>query len=309
MIVLGDKYKFSKHDLDKLNKKFHAITQIPYKDKNVKEVINKIENVLKKEKDKKVIVLNTGVVIPDELITYLTRLELNGIKFLSMKHFLEKYLHKCYIPDDHTELDFLEDIKPYSKWQYLQKRVIDFFGIFWLFFFFWPVMGYCAYRIKKESPDGPIIFRQKRVGKDGKEFVCVKFRSMVPDAENGKPQFASENDSRVFKWGAFMRKARIDELPQLWNVPKGEMHLIGPRPERKYWVDHFEKLIPYYNQRHVVAPGITGWAQVNYPYGSSVEDAKEKLMYDLYYIKHWTLWLDLKIVWKTILTILSKKGR
>ena len=105
-----------------------------------------------------------------------------------------------------------------------------------------------------------------------------------------------------------MRKTRFDELPQMWNILKGEMHLIGPRPERKYWVEQFEKEIPYYNERHLVAPGITGWAQVNYPYGSSVEDAKQKLMYDLYYIKNWNIWLELKIVWMTAMTVIKKKG-
>ena len=307
MIVLGEKYKFNKFDLEKLNKNFSNISYISYKDKDSEDIINQIENILK-EKNKKIIVLNTAAPVSDELIKYLTELELKGISFLSIEHFLEKYLQKCYIFDNHTDLSFLEEIKPYSKWQYILKRAIDFFGIFWLFFFSWPVMLYSAYRIKKESPEGPIFFKQKRVGKNGKEFVCVKFRSMVPDAEKGKPQFASKDDPRIFKWGAVMRKTRFDELPQMWNILKGEMHLIGPRPERKYWVEQFEKEIPYYNERHLVAPGITGWAQVNYPYGSSVEDAKQKLMYDLYYIKNWNIWLELKIVWMTAMTVIKKKG-
>jgi len=169
-------------------------------------------------------------------------------------------------------------------------------------------MLYSAYRIKKESPNGPIIFSQKRVGLKGEEFVCYKFRSMVPDAEKGKPQFASEDDPRIFKWGAFMRKTRIDELPQLWNVLKGEMHMIGPRPERKYWVEQFKENIPSYDQRHLIAPGITGWAQVNYPYGANEEDARQKLMYDLYYIKNWSLWLEIKTIFKTIQVMVGGKG-
>jgi lipopolysaccharide/colanic/teichoic acid biosynthesis glycosyltransferase len=169
-------------------------------------------------------------------------------------------------------------------------------------------MLYSAYRIKKESPDGPIFFKQKRVRANGEEFVCVKFRSMIPDAEKGNPQFTSENDSRVFKWGETMRKTRIDELPQMWNILKGEMHLIGPRPERKYWTDQFEKEIPYYAERHLVAPGVTGWAQVMYEYGANAEDAKQKLMYDLYYIKYWNIFLELKIVYKTAMTVVGKKG-
>ena len=256
MIVLGEKYKFNKFDLEKLNKHFPNISYISYKDKDSKDIINQIENILKEE-NKKIIVLNTAATVPDELIKYLTDLELKGISFLSIEHFLEKYLQKCYIPDNHTNLTFLEEIKPYSKWQYILKRAIDFFGIFWLFFFSWPVMLYSAYRIKKESPDGPIFFKQKRVGKNGKEFVCVKFRSMYTNVNYFNP-YTQENDPRIFPWGAVMRKARFDELPQMWNILKGEMHLIGPRAEWKDLVEKYEKEIPYYNERHLVAPGITG---------------------------------------------------
>jgi lipopolysaccharide/colanic/teichoic acid biosynthesis glycosyltransferase len=131
---------------------------------------------------------------------------------------------------------------------------------------------------------------------------------MSLDAEKHGAQFASANDTRVFPFGEFMRKTRIDELPQMLNVLKGEMHFVGPRPERKFWIEQFEKDIPYYNERHLVAPGITGWAQVMYPYGANVEDAKQKLMYDLYYIKHWSLWLEIKVLIKTVQVVLGKKG-
>ncbi|MFA7070704.1 MAG: sugar transferase, partial [Sulfurimonas sp.] len=120
--------------------------------------------------------------------------------------------------------------------------------------------------------------------------------------------FACEGDERVFPWGEIMRKTRIDELPQMLNVLRGEMHLIGPRPERKVWIEQFEKEIPYYNERHLVRPGITGWAQVNYRYASGVDDTKQKLMYDLYYIKHYSVWLDIKIIYKTIMVVLGRKG-
>lgn len=216
-------------------------------------------------------------------------------------------MHKCYIPEDHTDISFLENIRPYTKWQYIQKRVIDFLGIFWLFFFSWPVMLYCAYRIKKESPDGPIFFKQKRVGLNGKEFVCIKFRSMYTKTDYFN-HYTQENDPRIFPWGKFMRKTRIDELPQMWNILKGEMHLIGPRAEWIELVKKYEKSIPYYNERHLVAPGITGWAQVNYPYGQNLDDTKQKLMYDLYYIKYWNILLELKIVWMTAMTVIGKRG-
>jgi len=149
---------------------------------------------------------------------------------------------------------------------------------------------------------------QPRVGLRSKEFNCVKFRSMGSDAEKDGIQFAKSDDERTYPWGKTMRDKRFDELPQMWNILKLQMHLIGPRPERKHWVDAFEKNIPYYNERHIVRPGITGWAQVMYPYGENEEDARQKLMYDLYYIKHWSIWLEFKTVYLTALTVVRKKG-
>lgn len=306
MVILGNKYNFTELEAENIEKQFQEITSISYKDKDSKEIIDSIEEILK-NKDRHLIILNTFAVIPDKLIIYLTNLELNGISFISIEHFLENYMHKCYIPDNHTDISFLEKIKPYTKWQYIQKRTIDYFGIFWLFFFSWPLMLYSAYRIKKESPDGSIFFKQKRVGKNGVEFECVKFRSMRTDVEFFN-HYTQENDPRIFSWGKIMRKTRLDELPQIWNILKGEMHLIGPRAEWIELVKNYEKSIPYYNQRHLVAPGITGWAQVNYPYGQNLNDTKQKLMYDLYYIKYWSIKLELKIVWMTAMTVIGKKG-
>ena len=199
-----------------------------------------------------------------------------------------------------------KEIKGYTTMQYFLKRVTDFLISIPLFIFSLPVSIYSIYRIKKESPDGPIFFKQQRVGRDGKEFTCYKFRSMIPEAEkNGIPKFASNNEPRIFKWGAL---SRIDELPQLLNVFKGDMHLIGPRAECSELVKEYEQKIPNYHLRHIVAPGITGWAQVNYPYGRNIEDTKKKLEYDLYYIKNWSLWLEFKTIIKTILVVLGKKG-
>ncbi|HRL10005.1 MAG TPA: sugar transferase, partial [Aliarcobacter sp.] len=203
--------------------------------------------------------------------------------------------------------NYLQNIKPFNIFEYSIKRVMDFLGIFCLYAFTFPIMAYSRRRIKKESP-GTSMFKQERVGINNKEFKCIKYRSMRLDAEVCGAQFACQNDPRVFPWGEIMRKTRIDELPQMLNVLKGDMHLIGPRPERKFWIEQFEKEIPYYNERHLVRPGITGWAQVMYPYGAGVEDAKQKLMYDLYYIKHYSIWLDIKIIYKTILVVLGKKG-
>jgi len=199
-------------------------------------------------------------------------------------------------------------IKTYSKFQMVEKRVIDISISILLMVLTMPLMIYSIYRIKKESPDGPIFFKQKRVGKDEKEFECYKFRSMRTDIDYFN-HYTQENDPRIFKWGQFMRKSRIDELPQLINVLKGDMHLIGPRAEWNELVKEYEQKIPDYHLRHIVAPGITGWAQVNYPYGANLEDTKKKLEYDLYYIKNWSLWLEIKTIYKTIKIILNKEGK
>ncbi|MBI5143067.1 MAG: TIGR03013 family PEP-CTERM/XrtA system glycosyltransferase [Nitrospirae bacterium] len=155
---------------------------------------------------------------------------------------------------------------------------------------------------------GPVIFRQTRVGEYGKDFEIMKFRTMRTDAEASGPKWAGKNDSRVTRLGKFMRVTRLDELPQLLNVLKGDMSFVGPRPERPHFVDRLKDAIPYYTQRHVVKPGITGWAQIKYPYGASVEDAAEKLQYDLYYIKHLSLFLDTFIIFETVKSVLTGRG-
>ncbi|HEY8370531.1 MAG TPA: TIGR03013 family XrtA/PEP-CTERM system glycosyltransferase [Thermodesulfobacteriota bacterium] len=172
-----------------------------------------------------------------------------------------------------------------------------------------PVTLVVALLIRLDSP-GPIFFAQERVGQDGKLFTLYKFRSMRTDAEaDGRPVWAEENDPRVTRIGAFLRKTRIDEIPQLWNVLKGDMSIVGPRPERPYFVEQLRKVIPYYDQRHTVKPGLTGWAQVRYPYGASVQDAIEKLQYDLFYIKHMSLAFDLSILFETVKVIVLGRGR
>ncbi|MCB5215255.1 TIGR03013 family PEP-CTERM/XrtA system glycosyltransferase [Rheinheimera aquimaris] len=176
----------------------------------------------------------------------------------------------------------------------------------------WPIMLITALLIYLE--DGrkhsvSIFYRQIRVGIDGNPFYILKFRSMRPDAEKNGAQWASANDSRVTRVGQFIRKYRIDELPQLFNVLKGEMGFVGPRPERPEFVVQLAKDIPYYNNRHNVKPGLTGWAQLKYPYGSTAEDAQEKLKFDLYYIKHRSLMLDLVILIRTVEIVLFGRGR
>jgi len=307
LLVFGQKYTFTNLEIKKLEKKFNIQFFIEYTQKTYNEVVLEIKTLLN-ENDIKIIVLNTEKKVPNELISFLTKLQFEkNIKIITIEHFLEKYLEKCYIPNDYTDLSFLENIKPYSNFQYIQKRTIDYLSILVLYIITFPILIYTRKRIKKESP-GTSMFKQLRVGLNNKEFKCIKFRSMYLDAEKRSSKLTQENDQRVFKFGDIIRKTRIDELPQMINVLKGDMHLIGPRPEWKICVKEYEKEIPYYQERHLVRPGITGWAQVNYPYGANVEDAKQKLMYDLYYIKYWSFLLELRIIWKTIIVVLERKG-
>jgi sugar transferase (PEP-CTERM system associated) len=155
----------------------------------------------------------------------------------------------------------------------------------------------------------PVLYQQERVGENGGTFVLSKFRSMRKDAERGgRPIWAKDGDDRVTRVGRFIRKTRLDELPQLWNVVRGDMSFVGPRPERPFFVEQLSHAIPFYQQRHAVKPGLTGWAQVKYRYGSSLEDAMEKLRYDLYYIKHLSVFFDLTIVFDTVKVVLFRKG-
>ena len=156
---------------------------------------------------------------------------------------------------------------------------------------------------------GPIIYKQIRIGLNGQNFKIYKFRSMQINSENDGAKWTSINDNRITKIGKFLRLTRIDELPQLINVIRGDMSFIGPRPERPEFNEMLEQEIPYYQLRHLVRPGITGWAQVLYPYGASVDDAREKLKYDLYYIKNYSVLLDFSIILKTVRIVLFGRGR
>lgn len=188
------------------------------------------------------------------------------------------------------------------------KRCFDIFISLTLLMFVLPLMALTWLLIVFESP-GPALYRQERVGLGGRPFVLLKFRSMRVDAEtNGKAQWALTNDPRITRIGRIIRKVRIDELPQLINVLRGDMSIVGPRPERPAFVDRFAEQIPFYAERHCVRPGITGWAQINYPYGASLQDARNKLSYDLYYVKNHGLFLDLLIILQTFRVILFADG-
>jgi sugar transferase (PEP-CTERM system associated) len=170
-----------------------------------------------------------------------------------------------------------------------------------------PIMILTAILIKLESK-GPVFYKQERVGKNGRSFVLMKFRSMKDDAEKSGPVWATKGDDRTTRVGRIIRKVRIDEIPQFWNILRGEMSFVGPRPERPHFVSQLAEEIPYYEQRHLIAPGLTGWAQIKYPYGASIEDARQKLQYDLFYIKNYSLLLDAMIIFETIKIILFGRG-
>lgn len=188
------------------------------------------------------------------------------------------------------------------------KRLIDLITASLLLVVLSPLMLLTAIAIKLESP-GPVLYSQLRNGLHGQPFRVYKFRSMRQDAEKMGAQWAQKRDPRITRVGYYLRLMRIDELPQLWNVLRGEMSLIGPRPERPEFDHQLAAQIPYYNLRYLVKPGITGWAQVLYPYGASVEDAYEKVSYDLYYIKNYSIWLDLAIAFKTVRIVILGKGQ
>lgn len=170
-----------------------------------------------------------------------------------------------------------------------------------------PLVLLTAILIKLDSR-GPIFYKQERVGKNGRVFTLIKFRSMRTDAETSGPMWASKDDDRTTRVGRLIRKIRVDEIPQFWNILRGEMSFVGPRPERPHFVSQLAEEIPYYEQRHLIAPGLTGWAQIKYPYGASIEDARQKLQYDLYYIKNQSLMLDAIILFETVKIILFGRG-
>lgn len=235
---------------------------------------------------------------------------LNGVKVLDLVNFFEQEAGKILV--DFTTTDWISFSEGFNNSQTAQraKRCFDLTASLLLLLFTWPIMLMAAIAIWIEDGfSAPVFFDQERVGLHGKTFKVHKFRSMSVDAEgDGKAVWATKNDSRVTRVGSFIRKTRIDELPQILNVLKGEMAFIGPRPERPEFVKDLAERIPYYNARHCVKPGITGWAQLCYPYGASENDARQKLQYDLYYAKNHSLFLDFMVTLSTVEVVLFGKG-
>ena len=238
----------------------------------------------------------------------LLRAKMAGVRIEDATTTYERVTGKILIDDLRPSWLIFSDGFRVSRVTRLMKRTIDLALSLTLAVLTLPLMALTAVLVMIE--DGrPVLYRQERVGENGRIFTLTKFRSMRKDAEKGgKPIWARDGDDRVTRVGRFIRKTRLDELPQLWNVLRGDMSFVGPRPERQFFVDQLTKEIPFYQQRHAVKPGLTGWAQVKYRYGSSLDDAMEKLRYDLYYIKHLSVIFDLTIVFDTVKVVLFRKG-
>ncbi len=237
--------------------------------------------------------------------------KMRGVRVIDVNYFLERQLGKISLDTLHPSALIYSQGFIQGKFKSAVKRSFDLVTASLMLLLTIPIMLLAALAIKIESGfKGSVLYIQERVGANNKPFKIYKFRSMSENAEsNGKAVWAQKNDSRVTRVGNFIRKTRIDELPQLYNVLKGNMSFVGPRPERPQFVDELSEQITFYGLRHHAKPGITGWAQICYPYGASVGDSKEKLQYDLYYLKHNTVFLDLLILMQTAAVIFFAKGR
>lgn len=234
--------------------------------------------------------------------------KLSGVRVFDLTTYFERMLGQIRIDFVNAGWLIFGDGFNQGFYRTAVKRAFDIFFSGLLILLASPIMVLAAIAVVLESK-GPVFYKQERVGANNRVFKVVKFRSMRTDAEkDGKPRWATKNDSRVTRVGQFIRKTRIDELPQLFNVLGGDMSLVGPRPERPFFVEQLTNEIPYYAVRHSLKPGVTGWAQVRYQYGSSVEDSQEKLQYDLYYVKNHSLLLDLVILFETVGVVVTGKG-
>lgn len=238
----------------------------------------------------------------------LLALRLAGVTVEEATSWLEKISGRIEVEQLYPSwLIFVEGFR-FSTFNRIMRRTLNFSAAFVALLFSLPLIPFIALAIKLSSP-GPVFYRQKRVGRGGKVFYCYKFRTMRQDAEaDTGATWATDNDPRITRVGRFLRTSRLDEIPQLWCVMKGDMHFVGPRPERPEFVEWLSKEIPYYGVRHVVRPGITGWAQVQYKYGNTLEDAREKLQYDLFYIKNASVGLDVLIMFQTVKIVILGRG-
>ena len=266
---------------------------------------NLIEN---KYLDFKGLIIDDEELFKDKKIDFIFRLNNRGIKILKTSNWCERYLNKY--PSELVRIsEIIEGNFSYNEISFKAriKRIVESIVSFGILIITFPILFFSALLIKIED-GGPIFYSQIRNGFEGNQFKIIKLRTMIINAEKNGAQWASKEDIRITKIGAFLRKLRIDELPQLLLVLSGEMSLIGPRPERPKIDMMLRENLPNYDLRYSIKPGISGWAQVNYPYGASIEDAKIKLSYDLFYIKNFSILLDFMIYFKTLKLVINGKG-
>jgi exopolysaccharide biosynthesis polyprenyl glycosylphosphotransferase len=256
------------------------------------------------------VVIATDMPFNEKAVSVLMKLRAMGSFIYDLTTFYEQHLSK--VPVLHLKHGWFLNSSGFYLLQNAfgikLKRLLDILISTFLLLLLSPIMLFVSMLIKLDT-HGPVFYSQTRTGLNGENFLLHKFRTMCVDAEKNGAVWANKNDARITRVGRVLRKSRIDELPQLWNVLKSEMSFIGPRPERPEFIEDLEKQIPFYELRHLIKPGITGWAQVMYPYGASLEDAQEKLEYDLFYIKKYSLLLDFSILMKTLRVILRHQGR
>jgi len=251
------------------------------------------------------LVVDLRPVMSDRMAQFVSSWNLAGYPVRALSTVYEEYTGR--LPMVHLAEGW-ELSAPVSRNEYASvKRVIDILLVV-VTAPLWLLLAASIWVAVKLDSKGPVIYRQERMGRDGETFMLYKFRTMVLNAEKDGPQFAVENDSRLTNMGKFLRRFRIDEIPQLLNVVKGDLSLVGPRPERPVFTSQFESTIPFYGYRHLVRPGVTGWAQVNFGYADNERETVEKLTFDLYYVKHMSPWLDLNILGRSMWTVLSGFG-
>ena len=307
LIITSYDYFLQKYDLALLLKNYKEITLIrPSTDDDY--LLNHAVSPLLDKFEKIHLVTNPQHDSRYSVIYELVIRRNKSIRISTVYDFCETVLKKVYIPLNVSESNpNISANLNFGRRVRYPKKIIDVTISASIFMLSLPLWILSYFRIKMESP-GPVFYFQERVGMDHKNFGCIKFRSMRLDAEANGASFSKKKDSRIFSYGSFMRASRVDELPQIINIFRRDISLIGPRPERPVFTETFDETIPYYNIRHNVKPGITGYAQVMYPYGAGVNDARHKLMYDLFYIKKWSIQLELKIILLTIWVILGRKG-